>query len=85
MEKGRYVLTIEYTGSFQGTQQLKLDFDEVKGRLSQISQLLGREATIQDLKDVIKAIVNEVREKGAEIPLPLDPSELLGADLEAEK
>lgn len=85
MENGKYVLTVEYTGSFEGTKQLKIDFDDVKSRLNQVSELLGREATKQDMQDVLKAIVKEAREKGAETTLSLDPSELLNVDLEAEK
>ena len=84
MENGTYVLTVEYTGAFEGTKQLKIDFDEVKARLGQVSELLGREATKQDLADVVKAFVSEAREKGVEAS-PLDPSELLNVDLEAEK
>jgi len=84
MEKGKYVLTVEYTGPFQGTRQLQIDFDDVKSRLSQVSKILGREASKQDMQDVIKALVKEAREKGTEATSPLDPSELLNVDLEAE-
>jgi len=83
MENGSYVLTVEYTGSFDGTKQLQIDFDEIKAKLKQVSKLLGREATKQDLTDIVKAFVNVAREKGTTTS-SLDPSELLKLDLEAE-
>ena len=85
MNQGNYVLQVEYTGPFEGTKQLSIDVDEVKTRLNQVSSLLGRKATRQDMRDVVKAFVNEAREKGLDAALPLDLSELLEVDLEAEK
>ena len=82
MNQGKYVLQVEYTGPFQDTKTLSLDFDEVKTRLNQVSRLLGRKATRQDMRDVVKAFVYEAREKGQDAVLPLDPSELLEIDLE---
>lgn len=81
VENGKCTVTVEYSIG-KDVKQLKIDFDEVSDRLRQVSRLLGREATEQDLKDALRAIVKEAREKGEAAKQPFDPLNLVGVDLE---
>jgi len=84
MVHGRSLLLVEYDGPFPGTRTLSIDMNEVRERLRQASQALGRKPSWQDLKDVLSAMVKEARKKKQLPELPLDVSSLLGVDLEGE-
>jgi hypothetical protein len=83
MTHGKAYLIVEYDGPFQGTQTLTIDMDEVRERLRQISEALGRKPTRQDLRDVICSIVGEARKKRQLPQPPQEISSLIGVDLEA--
>jgi len=85
MEQGKFTLQVEYDGFFQGTRLIQIDVDEVRERLKQSSRVLGRRSSKQDLKDVIKALIQEARETGAPVEQPFALAALVEVDLEAEK
>jgi len=84
MVHGRTLLLVEYDGPFEGTRMLEIDMDDVRERLRQVSQALGRKPSKHDLKDALSAIVKEARKKKQLPNLPLNVSSLIGVDLEAE-
>ncbi len=52
-------------------------------RLKQIRELLGRPLTLQDAKQALVAIVNEVRAEKSSVPEDFDFTAFIGVELEA--
>jgi len=63
---------------------LSVDIDEkdLNERLKMLKEILGRELTYQDLKDVIKSIIAEVRKGKYEFHQRFDYSLLINEDIE---
>jgi len=82
---GRAVLVFEADFPDGTTRTVEIEESEIKERLMQVRNLLGRPVTIRDLKDVIKAIFNEIRLKKQVLPEIFDYSQFIKTDLEAEE
>lgn len=61
---------------------VEMDEEEIKERLKTVRRLLGRPVTKRDLKDVIKAVFKEIREKKEVPPETFDYTEFIDVDLE---
>ncbi|MCP8308672.1 MAG: hypothetical protein H3Z53_09325 [archaeon] len=57
----------------------KRDLNE---KLKALRDLLGRDLTLQDLKDVIKSVITQIRKGETPFQQDFDYSELIGVDLE---
>ncbi len=57
----------------------KRDLNE---KLKALRDLLGRDLTLQDLKDVIKSIITQIRKEEQPFQQDFNYSELIGVDLE---
>jgi len=85
VENGEINLTISYDMPDKTTKTLKLNYLDLVERLKNIRQLLGRPLTVKDAKEVLIAIVNQVRVGKQDLPesflATLQNS--IGVDLEA--
>jgi hypothetical protein len=85
VENGEINLTISYDMPDKTTKTFKLNYLDLVERLKNIRQLLGRSLTVKDAKEVLIAIVNQVRAGKQDLPesflTTLQSS--VGVDLEA--
>jgi len=65
------------------TYEKKIDEREIVEKLKSLSALLGRKPTLQDLREIILQIVNEVRKGRQPFLERFDYSQFIGVDLEA--
>ncbi len=63
--------------------ELKIDEREIVEKLKELSNLLGRKTTLQDLKEIIIQIVNEVRQGKKPFLERFDYSQFIDVNLEA--
>ncbi|MEM4005927.1 MAG: hypothetical protein QXM43_09915 [Desulfurococcaceae archaeon] len=84
MRAGETLLVVQADFPDGSIKTLEVDYGEVEDRLKKVRELLGREPTEQDFKDVIKAVVNEMR--AAKKPLEKKPpyEKYINVDLETE-
>ena len=79
---GEVVVRIQYD---KDSQVFTVDVrkDELIERLKLVRKTLGRPLTLTDVKQVIVALVNEVRTGKSPIPEDFNYAEFIGVDLEA--
>jgi hypothetical protein len=78
---GQVVLTIEYTTG-NGNEFLQVDAEHVVERLKKIRELLGRRPTQSEAREVVVALINEIR-AGEQPLVEVVPWEnFIGVDLE---
>jgi len=78
----RTILRVEADFPDASVRLVDLDYAEIEDRLRQVRLLLGREPTEQDLIDVIRAIVNKMREGKLPISRSFQLEQLIGLDIE---
>lgn len=83
MRAGETIIRVEADFPDASVRLVDLDYAEIEDRLRQVRLLLGREPTEQDLIDVIRAIVNKMREGKLPISKPLQLEQLIGLDIES--
>ena len=78
---GEIIFVVEYSDN-AATKTVNIRKEELVAKLKQVRQLLGRPITLQDVREVIIAIVKELRLGGS--PLPEDPvlDSYIGVNLE---
>jgi len=81
-ENSEIVFLFDYD---QGGQSftVKISYSEVRERLKQIREFLGRQLTVQDVKLVIIKIINEIRANRVPLLERFDFSQFIGVDLES--
>jgi hypothetical protein len=81
---GEILLVIAYDNpSGSGTMySYSLPYQDLKARLAQVAELLGRTVTLTDAQQAIVAIINEVRSNQAGIPQTFDFTSSIGVELE---
>ena len=84
MWHGETTLIFEADGFQEGIKQIQIPQSEIVERLKELKRLTGRKPTSQDVRDVIKVLVDEMRRKREPFPQRFDLSEWIGVDLEAE-
>ncbi len=74
-------LTIDYDldGKVFSVNINAIDIEE---KMKELRELLGRELTEQDLKDVIRSFINKIRKGERPFPQRFDYSKLINEDLE---
>jgi hypothetical protein len=79
------ILTLTYDNP-EGSGNLrtfKLKKNDLYARLHTVEVLLGRALTLQDAKEALVAIVNEVRKGASSIPADFNFAQYINAELEA--
>jgi hypothetical protein len=81
-ENAEIILLFDYD---QGGQlfSVKIAYNDVRERLKQIRDFLGRPLTVQDAKLIVIKIINEVRANKLPLLERFDFSQFIGVDLEA--
>ena len=64
------------------TKTVEVDVGELEERLKQLRQLLGRDVTTDDLRDVLKTLFNQLRQGQQPFPQKFDYNSLIGVDFE---
>jgi len=64
------------------TKTVEVDVGELEERLKQLRQLLGRDPTTDDLRDVLKTLFNQLRQGQQPFPQKFDYNSLIGVDFE---
>ena len=82
---GEYALIFEADGFPEGIRRIQIPQSEVVERLRELKRLTGRKPTSQDVRDVIKVLVDEMRRKREPFPQRFDFTRWINADLEAEE
>lgn len=68
---------------FQGlTKTVEIDETEILERLKKVRQLLGRSLTVEDLKNVVITIMDELRKGKKPLSEKFDYSQFIGVDFE---
>lgn len=81
---GETTLVFEADGFQEGTRRISIPLSDVLERLKVVKQVLGRPITLQDAKDVIKKIVNDMRTAKTPLTERFDFTPYIEVDLEAE-
>jgi len=64
------------------TKTVQIDLSDLEERLKQVRQLLGRDLTTDDLKDVVKIVISQIRAGIQPFPQKFDYTALIGVDFE---
>jgi len=64
------------------TKTVEADVGELEERLKQLRQLLGRDLTTDDLRDVLKTLFNQMRQGQTPFQQKFDYTALIGVDFE---
>lgn len=79
---GQVILRIEYSMD-EDTQFIDVDAEQIMDRLKAVRQLLGRRPTPDEAREVVVALINEIR-AGRQPLVEIVPWEnYIGVDLEA--
>jgi len=79
---GEITLTFQCDGFPEGVRNVQIPLADVVERLKTVKQVLGRNVTLQDAKDVIVAIVKQLRQAQSPITERFDFTQYIGVDLE---
>lgn len=79
---GEYTLIFEADGFPEGIRRIQIPQSEVVERLKMLMRLTGRKPTLQDARDIIKVLVDEMRRKREPFPQRFDFTKWIDADLE---
>jgi hypothetical protein len=80
-ENAEIILLFEYDQGGQ-TYSLKISYNEIRERLKQVRDFLGRPLLLQDAKLVVIKIINEVRANKIPLLERFDFTQFVGVDLE---
>lgn len=64
-------------------RELRIQSADLTDRMRELKRLVGRELTVGDLRNVIVAVVNQMREGKKPLTERFDLSQYVGVDLEA--
>jgi hypothetical protein len=84
-ETTKTTLIVDYSVENDKTVETEINLETIKLRLKEASVALGREVTEEDMKDIIKSIVNCMRIKENLPDTPCDVHTLINLDLEDTK
>ena len=79
---GKGVLVFETDFPDGTVKNVQIDLSELEDRLKQLRQLLGRDLTTDDLRDVLKTLFNQIRKGQQPFPQKFDYTALIGVDFE---
>jgi len=79
---GEITLTFQCDGFPEGTRTVQIPLAEIVEKLKTVKQVLGRNVTVQDAKDVIVTLVNQIRQEKSPLTERFDFTPYIGVDLE---
>jgi len=79
---GEITLVFECDGFPEGVRTVQIPLADVVERLKTVRQILGRSLTMNDVKDVIVNIVNQLRQAQSPLAERFDFTQYIGVDLE---
>ena len=82
MRNGETTLIFEADGFPEGTREVEIPLSEIVEKLKTVKQILGRSVTVQDARNVIVTLVNQLRKQKAPITERFDFTPYIGVDLE---
>ena len=82
MRHGETTLVFKADGFPEGTREVEIPLSEIVEKLKTVKQILGRSVTVQDARNVIKTIIEKLRERKAPITERFDFTSYIGVDLE---
>jgi benzoyl-CoA reductase/2-hydroxyglutaryl-CoA dehydratase subunit BcrC/BadD/HgdB len=78
--KAIFVFSVDFP---DGTvKDVQINMEDLNEQLKQLRNILGRDLTTTDLKDVIKNVINKVRSGATPFPQTFDYNSLIGSDFE---
>ena len=84
MRHGETTLIFEADGFPSGIREIAIPLSEVIERMKSFSALIGRKPSLQEVKEMIIVLVNELRRQREPFVKRYDFSAWIGVDLEAE-
>lgn len=82
MRNGETTLVFQADGFPNGTETVEIPLTDVVERLKTVKQILGGSVTIQDAKNVIVTIINQLRQGKTSIAERFDFKPYIGVDIE---
>jgi len=79
---GEVTLTFQVDFPDSTIRTVQIPLAEIVEKLKTVKQVLGRNVTVQDAKDVIVTLVNQIRQEKSPITERFDFSPYIGVDLE---
>jgi hypothetical protein len=80
-ENAEIVLLFEYDQEGK-TLEVKISYEDIRVRLKQVKDFLGRSLLLQDAKLIVIKMINEVRAKKLPLLERFDFNQFIGVDLE---
>jgi hypothetical protein len=65
--------------------EVRIPASDLTERMKELKRLLGRDLTLNDLRDIIVALVNQMREGGKPLAERFNFAEYIGVDFEQQK
>ena len=78
---GKVTLTVEYDYN-KANYTIQIPNHELIERMKKLRQLVGRQLTLQDLKDVFVTLINEFRDEKQPLLTVFPYEDYIGVDLE---
>jgi hypothetical protein len=79
---GEVTLTFQVDFSDSTIRTVQIPLVEIVEKLKTVKQVLGRNVTVQDAKDVIVTLVNQIRQEKSPLTERFDFTPYIGVDLE---
>jgi hypothetical protein len=79
---GETTLTFECDGFPDGVRTVRIPLTDIIERLKTVKQILGRNVTLEDARDVIVTIINQLRQERTPITERFDFTPYIGVDIE---
>ena len=81
-DNGEIVLLFEYDQEGK-TLTVKISYEDIRVRLKQVKDFLGRPLLLQDAKLIVVKMINEIRANKLPLLERFDFNQFIGVDLEA--
>jgi len=80
-DTGEVTLTIEYSTD-EGTETIQIDAEQIVDRLKELRRLLGRKPKSGEAREVVVALINEIRAGKQPLVEIIPWEDYIGIDLE---
>lgn len=81
-DTGEVILTVEYSRD-AGSETIEVDAEQIVDRLKELRRLLGRKPKASEAKEVVVALINEIRAGKQPLVEIIPWEDYIGVDLEA--